>query len=53
MASSVSPSRVGSSAPASAAAWAAVRNASGVTSGANLRAVRLLNGPLLIQKSFV
>ena len=53
MASSVSPSRIGNSAPAPAAACAAARNASGVVSGTNLRAVRLLNGPLLIQKSFV
>ena len=52
-ASSVSPFADGNFAPAFAAAFAAAANACGVHFSTNFRAVRLLNGPVFSQKSFV
>ena len=46
-----SPSRTGNPAPSAAAARTAAPNASGVVSMTKRRAVRLLNGPVFIQKS--
>ncbi len=45
--------RSGSRAPFATADATAAESASGVKAGTNLRAVRLLNGPVLIQNSFV
>jgi hypothetical protein len=53
MASSDSPSFNGNLAPAFCAEAAAAANASGVHFSTNLRAVRLLYGPVLSQNSFV
>jgi hypothetical protein len=53
MPSSVSPARSGNLAPFRPAAAAAAANASGVAFSTNLRAVRLLYAPVLIQNSFV
>ena len=52
-ASSDSPGRVGNVAPDFSAVCAAVAKACGVIFSTNLRDVRLLYGPLLIQNSFV
>ena len=53
MASSDSPGGVANVAPFFAAWAAAAANASGVQVSTNLRAVRLLYGPVLSQKSLV